>query len=577
MTDKKLGVYICACGGNISDYVDIEKVKEAIKEEDCVFLAKTTMFACGDSNQKEMESDIKENNLSGIVVASCSPKLHLNTFREVSERAGLNKYNYVHANIREQASWAHSDDKTGATEKAIHIVKAAIAKARYAQSLFPIKIESEKSVAVIGAGVAGLKASLALSKMGDKVYLIERENKVGGKLTTLGKIFPSNIPGSDFVRRLEDEVKKEKNITLITNAKIEKCTGNIGHFQIVVATDKDEDKNENKHEEINVGSILVATGFESYNPQEGEFGYKNVNNVITLPEFRNLLRENKGHKNLLYNNSKVNSIAFIYCVGSRQIRGENKYCSRYCCSAAMNTSLELKDKYSDIQIYHFTKGVRTYGAQELMYAEACRKGDIFIQYPDKEEPVVNKNGNQVMVRAKDILTSKREIEVLADLVVLITGMVPDSDKSLGSMLKLPRGRDNFFNEIHVKLRPVETVIDGITIAGTCQGPKGVTESVNSALSAAVKSHSFVSKGELELPPIVAHVDTTTCSWCDACSNACPFNAVIMTTVNDKRVADINSTTCKGCGMCLPVCPSDSIELTSFTNKEIESMIDILAS
>jgi len=148
---------------------------------------------------------------------------------------------------------------------------------------------------------------------------------------------------------------------------------------------------------------------------------------------------------------------------------------------------------------------------------------------------------------------------------------------LGSMLKLPRGRDNFFNEIHVKLRPVETVIDGITIAGTCQGPKGVMESVNSALSAAVKSHSFVSKGELELPPIVAHVDTTTCSWCDACSNACPFNAVIMTTVNNKRVADINSTTCKGCGMCLPVCPSDSIELTSFTNKEIESMIDILAS
>jgi len=204
---KKLGVYICACGGNISDYVDIEKVREAVKDEDCLVLAKTTMFACGDTNQKDMEQDIKENDLSGIVVASCSPKLHLTTFRGVSERAGLNKYNYVHANIREQGSWAHSDNKVGATEKAINLVKAAIAKARLAESLEPIIIESKRSVAVIGAGVAGMKAAISLARMKDEVYLIEREGKVGGHLSALEKISPEGpMAGScwqDLRKRLQ--------------------------------------------------------------------------------------------------------------------------------------------------------------------------------------------------------------------------------------------------------------------------------------------------------------------------------------------------------------------------------------
>src|SRR5664280_3577446 len=173
--NKKIGVYICHCGGNISDYVDVEKVKESIESEEGVFLAKTTMFACGDANQKEMVDDIKKNELDGVVVASCYPKLHLLTFRAVTERAGLNKYNYVHANIREQASWAHSDDKTGATEKAIHLVKAAIAKDRFAESLESNVINAKKAVAVIGGGIAGLKAAMALSDMDCPVYIIERE------------------------------------------------------------------------------------------------------------------------------------------------------------------------------------------------------------------------------------------------------------------------------------------------------------------------------------------------------------------------------------------------------------------
>ena len=569
---KKLGIYICACGGNISDYVDIEKVKDAVKDEDCVILAKTTMFACGDSNQKDMDADIKANDLSGIVVASCSPKLHLTTFRAVSERAGLNKYNYVHANIREQASWAHSDNKTGATEKAILLVRAAIAKARLAESLEPIVIKSRRSVAVIGAGVAGLKAAISLSRMHDEVFLIERENRIGGNLANLDTISPENISGKELLIRLEEDLKKEKNITLLTNSEVVGNSGNIGDFTLTLKISGSEGSTT---KDIKVGSVLVATGFNSYIPADGEFGFNQIANVITLPQFRDILR-NADSKKFVFNGKVINSVAYIYCVGSRQVKGENKYCSRYCCTAAVQASLDLKKKYPDIQNYHFTKGVRTYGKQELIYKESNSAGDIYIQFLDKKPPIVTELDGAISIKAGDLLSEKKEIEALADLVVLVTGMVPDKDTSIGSLFKLPKGRDKFFNEIHMKLRPVETVIDGITIAGTCQGPKNVMESVNSALSAAAKSHSFVSKGELELEPIVAYADKSSCNWCNACSDACPFNAISKIEAEGKEVASINKSTCKGCGMCLPVCPTDSIELISFTNKEMESMIDVLA-
>lgn len=575
---KKLGVYICACGGNISDYVDIEKVREAVKDEDCLVLAKTTMFACGDTNQKDMEQDIKENDLSGIVVASCSPKLHLTTFRGVSERAGLNKYNYVHANIREQGSWAHSDNKVGATEKAINLVKAAIAKARLAESLEPIIIESKRSVAVIGAGVAGMKAAISLARMKDEVYLIEREARVGGHLSALERISPEGTDGRELLARLEKEIAAEPNITLLTNAEVTSTGGNIGDFKVDVTIKGSQGE---MVKQFVAGSILVATGFNSYTPAEGEFGYGNIKNVITLPDFKKLISEGgkadtDGTMRLFYNNKEVQSIAYIYCVGSRQVKGENKYCSRYCCTAAIQSSLDVREKFPNVDNFHFTRGVRTYGKQELIYKESNDKGDVYIQFPDKKPPVVTEENGKVLVKAIDILSDKSESEVAADLLVLVTGMVPDSDTALGNLLKLPKGRDKFFNEIHPKLRPVETVIDGITIAGTCQGPKNVAESVNSALSAAAKSHSFVSLGELELEPIVAYVDNETCNWCTACSDVCPFSAVSMIDHNGKSVAAINKSNCKGCGMCLPVCPSDSIELISFTNKEMESMIDVLA-
>lgn len=640
--EKKIGVYICHCGGNISDYVDVEKVKQAVEDEGGVLLAKTTMFACSDSNQKDMVEDIKSNDLNGIVVASCSPKLHLTTFRNVSERADLNKYNYVHANIREQDSWAHSDDKPKATEKAIQLVRAAIAKARFAESLKPNKIVAQKAVAVIGGGVAGMKAAIELSNMDCPVYVIEREFFIGGRVSQWGAMFTTNETGKEVVTRLYNDMIKRPNVTVFTGAEVITNVGSIGDFKLKVKITPryvKEKCNQGKLQQaidacpvevpdefnfnitsrkaiyhnfpseypqaavidmknctrcgkceticdnvdfsqkeeildIHVGSVLMATGFDPYTPHDGEFGYNEIGNVVTLPQFKRMIELSE--KDLLFKGKKVKNIAYIYCVGSRQEEGGNTYCSRYCCTSAIHASLLTKKKFPDVYNYHFNRGIRTYGKQESLYYDSSAQGDIYLQAYEEALPVVSWDGTKTIVKINDILTGGREMEVEADLVVLVTGMVPRTDNSVGTLFKLPKGRDKFFNEIHMKLRPVETFIDGVTISGACQGPKNIMESVNSALSAATKSYSYVSKGELETEPIVAIVNPDTCTWCNACSEACPFDAISLTEAATKSIAMINNSVCKGCGMCLPVCPSDAIELIAYSNNEIESMIDALA-
>jgi heterodisulfide reductase subunit A len=639
--NSKIGVYICHCGGNISDYVDVEKVKQAVENDEGVFIAKTTMFACGDANQKEMVDDIIKNQLDGVIVASCSPKLHLMTFRAVTERAGLNKYNYVHANIREQASWAHSDDKAGATEKAINIVKSAVAKVRLAESLQPFKFASKKAVAVVGAGIAGMRAAIELSNMGCPVHLIEKEHFIGGRTAQWDLLFTTGQTGKEVVTELYNEVIGRDNITLLTGAEIIGNSGSIGDFNLKIKLipryikDKCDDGNlkkaigacpvevpdefnfnitsrkaiyhnfpseyphypvidlknctrcgecekicpsvdfsqEEKIIDVNVGSILVATGFDPYTPAEGEFGYTTIKNVITLPQFKRIIDLNE--KKLMFNGSVIKKIAYIYCVGSRQLEGENKYCSRYCCTSVIHAAIQTREKFEDIINYHFTRGIRTYGKQESLYADSLRGGDIYLQSYEDDPPVVMAENGKPVVKINDILTGRKEISVEADLVVLVTGMVPREDNTVASLFKLPRGRDRFFNEIHMKLRPVETVIDGITICGACQGPKNIMESTNSALSAATKSFSYVSKGELESEPIIAKIDKTLCTWCGACQEACPFGAIKKVQEGSKEIAEINNTVCKGCGMCLPVCPVNAIDLVSFSDNEIESMIDAL--
>ena len=573
MSAQRIGAFICHCGGNISDYVDVEKVRAEMEREHGVVVAKTFQFACSDAAQQEMEQIIRDQHLDGIVVASCSPKLHLSTFRAMAQRAGLNPYLYGQVNVREQCSWAHRHERLAATAKATDLVRAGIAHTRLGEPLTELRVATIPRAMVIGAGVAGMRAALALADMGLAVYVVERGANVGGRIPAWGKLFPSDREGAQLVDTLLHEIRGRENITLFTGAEVVEKSGSVGAFAVKVRVGATEELT------LEVGAIVVATGFDPYAPQPGEFGY-GLPGVVTLPEFREMLAREAGP--LTVEGRRVRNVAYVYCVGSRQAASEacprpNHYCSRFCCTAAVHTALLAQAEDGELNQYHLYRDMRSYGKHELLFEEAGRKGSVFVRFTEDAPPVVERAGEALVVRVKDSLLGGEKLEIPADLVVLVTGMVPRENARLIQALKLPLDAGGFFNEIHPKLRPVETVIDGVFIAGAAQGPKTLAESVTSALAAVSKGAALLLKGYVDLPPIVATVDRDRCTWCGACAAACPYQgAVLKVSEGDREIAQIQPALCKGCGGCVPVCGPQAIDLAGFTNAQVTAMIDALA-
>ena len=571
MSERRIGVYICHCGGNISDYVDVEKVREAVKDEPGVTVAKTAMFTCSDATQQEMVKDIEEQNLDGLVVASCSPKLHTFTFREVAKRADLNPYQYTQVNIREQCSWTHTDDRDGATRKAIRLVRAGIARTRLTTPLKPIVVKTIPKALVIGGGIAGLRAALGLSDIGIAVFLVEREPEVGGWVAGFEGMYPNEKVGRQLIARLRDELRKRSNVTIFTNAEVVGKSGSFGNYQAIIRVKGEPAQTI----PVEVGSVIVATGFDSYRPTAGEYGY-GLDGVVTLPEFKRIIDRSEG--SLSYGGRAIRSIAYIYCVGSRQkpdLPDANRYCSRYCCNAAVHASLMVAAKGAEVKQYHLYRDIRTYGRYEELYTKSREKGSVFLKFADDAPPAVarDEKSGRLTVTVADQLTMGTEMSIPVDLVVLVTGMVPRDNDDLVKTLKLPLGKDRFFNEIHPKLRPVETVVDGVYICGACQGPKNSAESVASALAAVTQTAAILKKGFAELEPLVATVAPDKCAWCGKCQETCPYGAVERARLDDRDVAVINETVCKGCGGCVPVCPQEAIDLQGYTDAQVKAMID----
>lgn len=569
MSERRIGVYVCHCGGNISDYVDVEQVTEAASKEEGVVVAKTTMFACSDSAQQEMIEDINNKKLDGMVVASCSPKLHLYTFRGVAQRAGMNPYQYTQVNLREQDSWTHTDDPEGATEKGIKLVIAGIRKTKLSTPLHPIRIETIKKVLVIGAGIAGLRAAISLADLGIHSFLIEKEVEPGGWIRRFKKLYPQGRNGEEIIEKSLEEVRKREDVTLFTEAELIEKTGCVGDFNVKIRA---------KGEEIslNVGSIIVTTGFDSYKPQEGEYGY-GTEGVIALPQFKQIVEASNGK--LIYNGKEVKNIAYIYCVGARQkpnVENANVYCSRYCCNAALHTSTLVSEIDLSINQFHLYRDIRSYGKYEVLYEEASRKGAVFVRFSEDDPPEVERAKGNLQVRVKDLLLGGEELEIEVDLVVLITSMVPNKTDALVDVLKIPIGNDRFFNEIHPKLRPVETVINGVFIAGACQAPRNSSEAVASSLAAVSKSAALLMKGYTELEPLVAVINTERCRWCGLCTEACLYSAIEKTDIEGQERATVNKALCKGCGACVPVCPQGAIDIEGYTDLQVKAMIAALS-
>jgi heterodisulfide reductase subunit A len=596
--EPRIGVYVCRCGGNISDVVDVERVAEIARLIPGVAIAKVHTFVCSDPGQQLISNDILQENLDRVVVASCSPFLHEQTFRGAVIRGGLNPYLYEHVNIREQASWAHKHDPAGATSKSIRMISAAVGRLRHAQPLDQIKLPNHRRALVIGGGIAGMKAAADLAGRGIRVLLVELSNRLGGHLNDWGRIYPSERAGEELVTELSQRVLGNPNIEILLGSKVTEVNGFIGNFKVVVESQQPAETAASKVE-ATVGAIVMATGFRPYLPQDGEYLYRAEPCVLTMPEFiRHMQSVKAEEKRLTYRGQVIRSVAFLHCVGSRQLDGVheptasgrlNAYCSRTCCTSILQQALAVSRRFPQIGVFDFNQDIRTYGrGEEDYYTQASKAGVVFFRYNGEEPPRVevtpasrSKDG-ALLVTVKDALTWGEELSLGVDMVVLGTGMMPGQIDDLIDAMKLATGEDGFLQEVHPKLRPVELAVNGILLAGTAQGPMNVQETLAAAGAAAVKVAAMFATEEVELNPYVAAVDLARCSGEAQCVTQCDYEGalrMVEVEVDGAMVerAQVNAGLCVGCGACVAVCPHRAIDLNGWRLDQFEAMVTGLAA
>ena len=659
---QRIGVFICWCGSNIAATIDVKKVAETIKSEPGVVYSENYQYMCSENGQQLIKQAIKEHNLTGIVVGACSPRMHEATFRKAAEAAGLNPYMVEIANIREHCSWIHKD-MDEATEKAVVLVRTAIAKVKLNAPLQAGESPVIKRALVIGGGIAGIQAALDIADAGFEVDIVEKNATIGGRMAQLDKTFPTlDCSACILTPKMVDCAQHEK-IDILSYSEVEEVKGFVGNFNVKIrrkARYVDETKctgckicmekcpskkglntfnmGLNNRPAIHIpfaqaipnvavidpeqciklktgkcgicqkfcgagaidyeqkdtfidreyGAIVVATGFKPIALDNfNEYGYADNKDVITSLELERLMNAAGPTDGVLLRPSdgkhpKV--ITFIQCVGSRDTSGCGKpYCSKICCMYTAKHAMLIREKYPDTEVHVFYIDVRTPGKNyDEFYRRAVEQyGVDYIK--GMVGKVYNENG-KLMVQGSNLIDNE-QITIESDLVVLATAIEPEpSVRKVATLLTASIDTNNFLTESHAKLRPVESPTAGVYLAGVCQGPKDIPETVSQASACAAKVIGLLAKEKLKTNPCVATPDENMCNGCSQCANVCAYGAI---TYVDKefrlgggkteirRVASVNPAVCQGCGACTVTCPSGAMDLKGFSSKQIMSEVEAI--
>jgi heterodisulfide reductase subunit A-like polyferredoxin len=559
----RIGAFVCHCGINIGGVVNVPAVVEYARTLPGVVYVAENIYTCSQDTQEVMKKAIEEHRLNRIVVASCTPRTHEPLFQDTIREAGLNRYLFEMANIRDQCSWVHMHEQNDATGKAKDLVRMAIAKAALLEPLSTQMVEMNQKALVIGGGLAGMAAARKIAQAGFEVFLVEKESELGGKARNIYHTI-EGLNVQSHLERLMGEMEKDSQIHILKKTTIEKIEGFVGNFKTRIQSDGEA-------KDLEHGVIIVATGADEYQPKEYLYGMDH--RVITQMD---LEREMVLHPEFF---KGLKNVVMIQCVGSRN--EERPYCSRICCSEAIKNGLRLKTQNPEANIYILYRDIRTYGFKEDYYEKAREQGILFIRYDPEREPRVDKGeeGLQVIVH-EPILHDDLLIET--DLLVLSPGVVAprEDNERLSKMLKVPLNTDGFFLEAHMKLRPVDFATEGIFLAGLAHSPKSIDESLSQANAAVSRALTLLTKKQLETIGTISEVNEKNCIGCGLCESLCPYKAIEVvwkrTIVGEKWVAQINKVLCKGCGVCTASCRSGSVDLKGFSTEEIVAQITQLA-
>lgn len=546
--EPRIGVFVCHCGTNISSTVEIDQVVNAVKDLPGVAYVTNTIYACAQDNQEVIKQTIRDQNLNRVVIASCTPRTHEKLFQETIREAGLNKYLFDLADIREQCSWCHKGQNEAATRKAIQIVKMSIAKSRLQEPLKTDSVGVTPACLVIGGGIAGMTVALAVADQGFQVSIVERENELGGLLKNIYR----TLEGDDvqeFLKARVSQVLVHPRINIYTGVEVKKTEGFVGNYKTIL-TDGTA---------IDHGAIVITTGGVEYQPTE--YHYNESDRVITQRELEKKLSDGETVKS-------GERYVMIQCVGSREEPAQ--YCSRVCCQDAIKNAITIKERNPKAHVVVLYRDIRTYGLREDYYKKARDLGVVFVRYEVDGKPSVEVSGDRLNVKTWDYMLNK-ELSIDTNWVVLSTGLRPHpTTDRVGEMYKVTRNPDGYFLEAHVKLRPVDFPSEGLFVAGLGHAPKNLDETLSQSLAAAGRAGVILSHERLAVSGIIAKHKRELCMSCLSCFRVCPFGSPYI--AEDGKISH-NEVKCMGCGICAGICPAKAFQVNNFRDDQIIAMID----
>jgi heterodisulfide reductase subunit A2 len=557
--EPKVGVFVCRCGANIGRVVDVPGLVEYSRTLGNVVHAEESLFACATNTAQAISDTIRDKGLNRVVVAACTPRTHEPLFRDTLREAGINQYFFDMANIREHCSWVHAKEPQAATQKAKDIVRMSVARAAMLEPLEEFSLPVNKASLVVGGGVAGMTSALTLAEQGFETWLVEKASDLGGMAARIHHTL-EGLEVQPWLGELKKKVYRHPLIHVLTDAAITQVSGYVGNFVTRV-------KSRGRVREIRHGAAIIATGADEHKP--GEYLYGDDDRVMTHLELEE--RISRGDERL----AGSQSVVMIQCVGCRQ--EDRNYCSRICCSHAVKNALKLKAARPDMDIYVLFRDMRTYGFREESYLEASKKGVSFIRYepPDKPRVEAVEEGGRKFLRvtvSDPVLGRKLALE--ADCVALAAAVVPAAGSGeTARLFKVPLSPDGFFQEAHVKLRPVDFAAEGVYLCGSAQYPKHLSETISQAYGAAGRALTLLSRDTVVASGSVCEVNERMCVSCGACISACTYGAIDFHDTPRGKKARINPVLCKGDGLCNAKCPTGAVFLKHYTDDEVFGQID----
>ncbi len=586
---KRIGVFVCHCGLNIADTVDVERVVEELRRYPGVAHAVDYSYMCSDPGQSIIREAIRESGLDAVIVAACSPYMHEATFRKAAASEGLNPYQCEIANIREQCSWAHREEQVEATAKAVGTIKALVERVRHNESLTPLTLPLTKRAMVVGAGVAGLHAALDIADAGYPVVLVEKEDRLGGHVAQLSGIYLNLELAHEMLTSVIQRVEEHPRIQVLTDAEVVDSGGYVGNLTVQVSKrGRDFANREGKASAdlscgesltftFDVGAVIVATGYELYAKERlGEYGGGRYLDVIDGLQFEQMLAPNGPTGGMIRRPSDgtvPREVVFVQCAGSRDPQLHKPYCSKVCCMYVAKQAIMYRQRVPEGQVYVFYVDIRSQGKGYEEFVQKAMEYYHVLYLRGKVSKVFEEDG-KVVVWGVDTLTGM-PLEIAADLVVLATAVVPSSGSGdLAQRLRIQIDEHGFFSEAHAKLRPVESLTPGVYLAGAGQFPMDIPETICHASGAAAKVLQLFSRPEILKEPIIAHINEELCSGCGLCVAACPYEALSMHV--RRSVAVVSPPLCQGCNACVAVCPNKACSVHNHETGQVLAMVDALS-